>query len=506
MITPSFHTRRGAFLSGALACTMLVSVAGISADAFAEPSGTLRFGIDSPLNDWEILNKPGEAYLALLFEGLVDVAADGATLLPKLAESWEQTEMALTFKLRSDVVFHDGTPFNAEAARINLERTRGSKSQYAAMFERVSGIKAPSDHELVLELSGPAPTLLHNLASRGAWFMSPATLGDEKFKTEPAGTGPWTFNTAESQFGTKIVVDAFDDYYDRDNVGPARVEMLTINDPNTLSNALITGQVDVAQLPGDLAKAVEFQQLEVASAPSMLMHVLMLDRNETFADENVRKAICTAIDVQPWIDAALAGYGKGATQRLSAGMPGHNPGLTGYTQNIEEAKSYLAAAGDPKISFTLPTYPRGQQFAQLMRSQLGQIGIEVNIELLSAGQYFTYYQSNRYPMQINTSAAESYGAYDYYKFRFGPGGVGNPFGVAVPELDALVEETLAISDAAKQEKGWQNVVKYIEDKALDCGFFEQNTVWAYNPKKVENFVPTVMKPTVFRYAEVRIVE
>lgn len=473
--------------------------------AHAEPSGTLRFGIDSPLNDWEILNKPGEAYLALLFEGLVEVAADGSTLLPRLATDWEQTEAELTFRLRDDVVFHDGTPFNAEAARINLERTRASMSQYAAMFEHVGEIVAASEYELVLELTGPAPTLLQNLSSRGAWFMSPDTLDDEIFKTEPAGTGPWKFNADDSQFGSRIVVDAFEDYYDRENVGPARIEIVTINDPNTLSNALVTEQVDVAQLPGDLARAVEMQGFTVTSAPSMLMHVLMLDRNETFADENVRKAICYAIDPQPWIDAALAGYGKVATQRLAPGMPGHNPDLQGYQQDIDKAREYMAAAGDPDISFTLPTYPRGQQFAQLMRAQLSQIGIEVNIELLSAGQYFTYYQSDRYPMQINTSAAESFGAYDYYKFRFGPGGVGNPFNVEVPELDSLVQQTLALSDPDEQEQGWQEVVAYIEETALDCGFFEQNTVWAYNPERVENFVPTLMKPTVFRYAEVQII-
>lgn len=468
------------------------------------PRGVLRFGTDTGLNDWEILNKPGETYVSLLFEGLVDVAPDGHTLIPRLAASWEQTPGALIFTLRPGVIFHDGEPFNAQAVVANFERVRATKSQYAAIFEAVSTIRADGDLRLVLELKAPAPTLLQNLAARGVWIISPKALANNAFLKQPAGTGPWIFNASASQYGSKIVVDAFDKYYAREEIGPARIEILMIEDPNSLVNALITGQVDIATVLGELAKTAETQGFTTASAPTLLMHLLMLDRNKTFADENVRKAICAAIDPKAWIDTMFAGYGKVVSQRLGPGLSGHHPALTGYKPDLDKARAYLKAAGAPQVAFTFPVYPRVQQMGQLLKAQLAQIGVSVTVELLTTGQYFSFYQSDKYPAQINTSASEGAGAYDYYRFRFAREGTGNPFRVQDSALDALAAKALVETDPKMQEEGWRAVVAYLEDKALDCGFFEQDTVWAYNPKKIERFAATAMKPSVFRYRDVRL--
>ena len=105
------------------------------------PRGVLRFGTDTGLNDWEILNKPGETYVSLLFEGLVDVAPDGHTLIPRLAASWEQTPGALIFTLRPGVIFHDGEPFNAQAVVANFEVTHGH-GDIARQWFRHDGVLA----------------------------------------------------------------------------------------------------------------------------------------------------------------------------------------------------------------------------------------------------------------------------------------------------------------------------------------------------------------------------
>ena len=106
------------------------------------------------------------------------------------------------------------------------------------------------------------------------------------------------------------------------------------------------------------------------------------------------------------------------------------------------------------------------------------------------------------PLQINTSATESIGPLDYYQFRFGPTGVGNPFKVAVPELDAIVERALAEPDRAKQEAIWQEMIRYIEDHALDCNFYLWKTAWAYDKNKLDGVPTTVMRPSALRYDEV----
>jgi ABC-type transport system substrate-binding protein len=221
-----------------------------------------------------------------------------------------------------------------------------------------------------------------------------------------------------------------------------------------------------------------------------------------FADINVRKAFCSAVDLQAISIASFEGTMKPVSQRFPVGQSGHNPEVTGWKYDPEAAKKYLAAAGNPKISLTLPMYPGIQTTMTLVAQMLRQVGIDANTQSMTTGQYFTYYQSDRYPLQINTSATESIGPLDYYQFRFGPTGVGNPFKVAVPELDAIVERALAERDNAKQEAIWKEMTKYIHDNALDCNFYLQPTHWAFDPKKIDKLPTTVMRPSALRYDEV----
>jgi ABC-type transport system substrate-binding protein len=164
----------------------------------------------------------------------------------------------------------------------------------------------------------------------------------------------------------------------------------------------------------------------------------------------------------------------------------------------------MEAAGNPKISFQLPMYPGNQTMTLLVAQQLKQIGIDVKPQLMTTGQYFTYYQSNKYPLQINSSGTENIGPLDYYQFRFGPKGVGNPFKVDVPELDAMAKRALAQTDPKAQNKVWQEMSKYIEDHALDCGFYEQHTTWAYDAKKLPQFPTTELRPSYIRYEDVKV--
>ena len=78
--------------------------------------------------------------------------------------------------------------------------------------------------------------------------------------------------------------------------------------------------------------------------------------------------------------------------------------------------------------------------------------------------------------------------------------------VTVPQLDAIVERALAEPDTAKQDKIWQEMVKYIEDEALDCNFYLWKTIWAFDTKKLKQVPTTVMRPSALRYDEVKLAD
>lgn len=496
--------------AAATAAVKATLAAGVLAIAFAtaaqaRPQGTLNYGTVIQLNNWNPLVKPNQTYTGIVYEGLVRAAADGYTLQPSLATAWKLSADKLELTLRSGVVFHDGTPFNAEAVKKNIEWIKASGTQWAVGFAPVSNIEIKDDTHLTLHLSEPSPTLLQRLASRGAFMVSPAAI-EKKDWSNASGTGPWTYDAAASQLGTKEVFRLFDRYWNKDNVGVESIVVHVLQDPSVALNALISGYVQVTELDPSQFPAATAQGLKTTGTPVLVQHILFLDRRNTFADENVRKAICSAVDMDAVVKAGYNGQATAVSQKMRKGLPGYNPELTGYKHDIEAAKKYMAAAGNPKISFTLPMFANNHTAVLLMAQQMKQIGIDAKPQLMTTGQYFSFYQTDKYPMQVNSSSTEDIGPLDYYQFRFSPKGIGNPYRVDVPELDALAKKALQAEGEQDQNKGWQAVMKYIQDHALDCGFHEVFTSWAYDPKKIAHVPTTVLRASALRYDEVKLLK
>ena len=485
------------FLAGTIAALAATG------SALAEPEGTLNYATMIQLNNWNPLVKTGQTYTAIPYEGLLQVAADGYTLEPRLAIEWDLTPTSLSLTLREGVVFHDGEPFNAEAVKSNLEWIRNSGTQWAAGLQVVSNIVIDGPYSLTIELSSPTPTMADRLATRGYYMVSPAHLETGNWDI-PVGTGPWTYDAEASQFGTREVFTLFNDYWNLDEVGVEAIVMHVMQEPGVALNALRTDLVQAAEMITSQVAAAEAEGFGIQVTPTLVQHFLMLDRQETFADENVRKALCHAVDLNAVTQGAFDGFAEPVSQRFLEGQYGYNPDVQGYSYDPEAARSYLEAAGNPEISLTLPMYPQIQTGMTLIAQMLREVGIDANTQMMTTGQYFTYYQSDEYPLQINTSATESIGPLDYYQFRFSPTGTGNPFGVVVPELDAIVERALAETDIDAQEVIWQEMIQYIEDHALDCNFYLWKTAWAYDTDDLDGVPTTVMRPSALRYDEVRL--
>lgn len=471
--------------------------------ADTEANNTLRYGTVTQLSNWDPLRQPGQTYTAIVYEGLVKVAPDGFTVLPGLAESWASTAGSLEFKLRSGVVFHDGTPFDGDAVKKNIERIKNSKSQWAAGFRIVEDVVVKDSTHVILKLSGPAPTLLSRLSTRGAYMVSPAAIADDKWDNA-IGTGPWVYDRQGSQLGTKEVFHRFDRYWAPEKAGVETIVLSVLQDPSVALNALRAGEVQLTELESSQLPLAEAEGFRIKGVPSLVQHILFLDRKNIFADENLRKAVCSAADMQAIADASYHGYAKPVSQKMEPGQAGYNPNVKGYGHDLAAAKKYMEATGNPPPSFLLPMHPGNQTAIILFAQQLKAIGIDAQTQLMTTGQFFTYYQTDKYPLQVNSSATESIGPLDYYQFRFAADGTGNPFKVAVPELDAIVARALAEPDPKAQESVWQEMTQYLHDHAHDCGFYEWETTWAFDGKALDDLPVTRMRPGPLRYDEVRL--
>ncbi|HEX5779640.1 MAG TPA: ABC transporter substrate-binding protein, partial [Xanthobacteraceae bacterium] len=343
-------------LRGAAIIAAAAFVLGTAESVTAAPKGTLNYATMIQNKNWNPLVRSGETYTRIPFEGLIRVEPDGFTLKPHLATAWELTPTELSLTLRSGVVFHDGTPFNAAAVKANLEWIKTSGTQWAATLDTVDDIVVKDDTHITLKLRRPTPTMAARLATRGLYMVSPKFL-ETKDWTKAVGTGPWTYDAEASQVGTKEVFRLFPKYWALDKVGVESVVMHAIQDPNVALNALRTGLVDVAEMTSSLNAAVKAAGLEVQTAATLTQHFLFLDRKNMFADANVRKAFCTAVDLKAISVASFEGTMEPVSQRFPKGQSGHNPNVKGYQYDPAAAKKYLATAGNPKISLTLPMYP-----------------------------------------------------------------------------------------------------------------------------------------------------
>jgi peptide/nickel transport system substrate-binding protein len=484
-----------------LLCAVLLSAA--SALALAQPSGTLRFGTNQQLDDWETLTKANSTYLSLVYEGLVDLAPDGVTLRPRLATAWKETSLWLEFTLRKDVTFHDGTPFDAAAVVKNLERVRDTPSQWRGIMAPVDKIQALDPYRVLITMKQPSPNLLPNMARRGAVMVSPKALDAGSYKLAPVGTGPWKIEEKDSVKGLRTIVSFYDKYYDAKNVGPARIEVTTIRDPDSLYNALRTGQVDIVWTNPSLATRAKADGLQSTWFPSVLWHLQMMDTVKVFNNVKLRQAVCHAMNPQDYVDAALGGKGRVHTQRLRPGFSGYVKDVKGYPHDLAKAKKLMAEAGNPKISFTLASFDTQRTIAELFRAQMAQIGIDVKIDLMTFGQFFSTFRSGKYPAAILTDSQDT-GAYDYYLYHFAPTGAGNPLRTEFPEIEAAVKEALAATTPQRAQAGWEKMTRVIDAQALDCGFFDYTAYWAFNPKRLANVVSTIGDVAVFRYGEVKV--
>ncbi|SDI43245.1 peptide/nickel transport system substrate-binding protein [Sinosporangium album] len=466
------------------------------------PSGILRIGTSQKLDDWEPLTKANETYLSLVYEGLISLAADGVTLEPRLATSWTQENKKVEFTLREGVVFHDGTPFDADAVVANLERVRDSPSQWQSVLENAK-ITAVDKTHVAIELERSSPDFLPNIARRGALMVSPKALKDGTWKTQPSGTGPWTFQDKESVPGFKTVVSYFDKYYAPQEVGPRRIEMSFIAEADSVYNSLRAGQLDMGWTTATLTKKAESEGFRTSTYPSVLWHLLLFDTKETFKDPKLRQAVCHALNPQDFIDILLGGHSKIHNQRLREGQLGYNPDVKGYPHDLAKAKALMAELGNPKIEFAFPAYDSQRQVADLFRSQMAAIGIDVSVQVMPFAQYYSVYRNGKFPVAILSDSPDT-GPYDYYRYRFGKGGSSNPYNLGYPNLDAIVKKALEAPDRATEEAEWKNLIKEIDTQALDCGFFEFTGFWAYDPKKVDNIVNIVGNVATFRYKEARV--
>lgn len=452
--------------------------------AASGPSGTLKANWGGFPDTWAPGTPMEPGYMRVPYETLTVLGADGFTVEPWLATEWEQTPTDLTLTLRDDVTFHDGTAFNAEAVKTNIEYVRDNGGQYSGALTMVESVEAVDETTVKINFSRPAPTFLTMLTQRNVPIASPAAIADGSIVTTPVGTGPWAYNAGNSTEGTKMTFELFGDYWG-DAPGFANIELYGIADDTAAAAALLSGEIDVTDTEEDQLPTLESApNAETLTYPAIRNNIVFFDRGAggVFEDVDVRKALCYAANNEAYkeIDAGVL---ETPQQHFLEGEYGYNADIVGFP-DPDAAADALAAAGDPSVEAVFPAAPFNKQQLEFFADGMnGLDGVNVTVQELPVPQFISEWNSGKYAFGVGNNPQIT--PYDWYSAWFSEKAFANPSHLESPELKAAAQA--AIEAGTSEESGalWGEVMSIVvDDEALACGFTVGSEIIAWNTDTV----------------------
>lgn len=342
-----------------------------------------------------------------LYDQLVRFKDGSTDLEPSLAEKWDVSEDGLeyVFTLREDIKFHDGTDFNAEAVKFNIDRQIDPNhpfhdtGQYAYAdftFGMVDNVEVVNDYEVKIALTEPFAPFLSNMAMHSASMVSPAAV--EKFGADftknPVGTGPYKFVSWAP--GVEAILEKNEEHF-RGAPSISKIIFKPIADAQTRLAELEAGTIHliVNVPPDDLVRLDGDERVQIIEDAGM--HVWWTAFNtqkEPFNNVQVRQAVNYAVNKEAIIDGLLQGTGELANSPIPPNVWGHNADVKNYEYDPEKAKELLAEAGYPdgfEVDYWVPESGSGMQQPQVMaaaiQADLAEIGVKVNIQTFEWGTY-----------------------------------------------------------------------------------------------------------------------
>ena len=333
---------------------------------------------------------------AHIFDPLIRLDADGS-LSPALAESWEAVDggKAFVLKLRPGVTFHDGTPFNAEAVKFNLERTANpdTGSPQKGDLNGMASVEVVDDLTVRINMDAVNMGFLAALTTAAGMIQSPTAIGSmstEDYGLNPVGTGPYKFK--EWVIGSHVDMVRNEDYWRKDENGGSlpyadEFRIRYITNPAVKLIEVKAGSIHVAEnIPAAEFPAIEADpNLEMLTAPQGILQIMAMNTTRPPMDDvRVRKAISLALDRQFMLELISDGYGRVANGPAPPTGWDYNPDHpTPIAPDPEEAKRLLAEAGygdGLKLSMLIVQRDPDTLIAQIIQQQLADVGIEVTID------------------------------------------------------------------------------------------------------------------------------
>ncbi len=502
-----YYTRSSLWIS-LLAIVLILSGCGSSASTGTESAqaanggtgGTLTYALattpdtlDPQRSGWAVSVR----VFGNIYDNLVVQDQDGK-IKPWLAKSWTTSTdgLSYTFKLRKDVTFHDGTPFNAEAVKFNLDRIINPATKAAnalALVQPYQSSNVIDEYTIKVNLSRPSEAFLANLSQSMLGIISPtaAKKYGEQFGQHPVGTGPFEFVSWEDNASIKLKRN---DHYvwgpeTVDNTKAPQLDGITfsiIPEEATRVGSVQSKQVLAAEtVPPQNILGLQNspdQQLLQTDTPGLPYTLFINQRNAPWNELKARQALQSAIDVGAIVKTLYLGTYKQAWSALTPSILGYDASLENKIQpNIERANQLLDELGWTRGADGIrvkdgkrlvlryvdssPNREKRNDIAAMVQQQLKAVGIEVQVNI-TKDIATVVFQNKAYDLYGNSQVNADPNALSSFYHTPAASARETLTGYSDPQLDTWLEEGAVTKDSSKREQIYRQIQERISDQAL----------------------------------------
>lgn len=443
----------------------------------------------------------GRIVYASMCDKLVDITPD-LEIIPQLATAWQTSDdgLAITMQLREDVVFHDGTPFNAEAVAANIERSQTlDESRRKSELKSITSTEVTAEFEIILNLAAPDATLIAQLADRAGMMVSPtaATAAGADFGLNPVCSGAFSFTERVAQ--DKIVLTQFADYWNADAINFDTVTFLPIPDTTVRLANLQSGDVDMLErlAPTDLAQANGDDSIVVQSAVSLGYQGITFNINNGERGDNpwgndkrLRQAFSYAIDREALNQVVFDGAFAAGNQSFPSTSPWYNQSLPVVGSDVEKAKALLAEAGFPEgleLEVQVPNSTEPLAVMQVVQAMAAQAGIEVKL----TSKEFATLLADQSAGNFTASQIGWSGRVDpdgnNHSFVITGGGLNDPK-YSDPKMDELMNAARTALTTAARKAIYDEAIVMMLDDLPRVFLYHQKWIWGHSAS-LKGFTP-----------------
>jgi peptide/nickel transport system substrate-binding protein len=485
----------------------------------AEWNGSWPTGLDPATNTTGRSNlSQMNAIFGGLFQLMPEEDEDGYEIKGVLAQDYdiEDEGRSVVVRLRPGIKFSDGTPFDAEAVKFNIERDLSKPCTCSPIGWPwdAQPVTVRDEHTVVLHFSRPYGAVINAFpVSNINWIASPTALkekGEEQFKIAPVGAGP--FVVVSNQLSSRLVLERNPHYWQAGRPYLSRLIFQSIGTEQAAYQALAAGDAHVYEGMTStplIEEALRNTRLTVTQQPATSPYVIQLNTTHPpFDDLRAREAIYYATDVEAIRKALFHGWYPVSQAFTGPGGLFHQQHVDGYkTYDLERARSIVRELGGVRVTLgTLKSFV-AEQVVTALQSQWQEAGIEVSIVSFQIAPLIRQFQTGEWDAMLQTAGSFDPEAGASVSFRFRSDQVYT--GVHDASLDAILDAAAATFEPSERGRLYKMAAKRISDQSYAPFLFAfaptQVTVKGIEGPGVTTRIPPIFINTGVLWQDVRFI-